>query len=762
MVWQHFKTHMGTVHHDLILEDLCGTWHEQRQGEAAKGALTLRDKAVCELALKALTFKHRITLDAPSTRHTKLGTDNNEVDLYMRCILVNIFMKRILGEKCVQTAGGKRAFDAAQAFVDTTGTAERNSTCETVDMAPGGDRSKRPEDWTLLDIMGRWLERHKGYLRDGEQGVLGTECIVQKDKTAEHIKEEATKKIEALGTEIENTVNEILKEIDKSPEGKSMENIIKKVKQGKDSASTTPPEHGPSMPSSPDGQGREGAGDSGTAQTVSTPAPAKPAPAKPATAAKPEAAKPVPPATTTTSSGGGSGSSGSGGGPAGKGAAREKGKQAGTGDNCEWQSILAAPKRTVHVLRYYTSDELQKMKTALQAFIDYMQHHTDQMDAYGANCDNSGWDDFGHDHLHKAQTVADVIRCRLMTGALWFANGDNAQGKTAEGTSIPVDSTQTALRCEVANVFGYMLKNQYCKNEGTWKRGVEYAWKTMKKMGRDDKPGAVTIPGPVMDGRCTQCGYKGSMTQLGIINGHIVEWLLTEGIMEDIAQMERQMPCDKNWKNYKQEKGGTDHEVIEEAEIHEVTEIEKKVVEQTKKVIEKVKDKIDQEIAKGAGAAAAAKPAATKPAKMTQPVEESPGRSDPGAGDTTVVSQTGVGEGHGPGPGQQPPPPTLLPSPAALPLPPPPAGKSTDDTGEEECKDEQSSSSASGAQTHEGSLVSVTSVPYSYPGEASCEILKTIREHERATSSTGTCDSPQRSSRHGSAGGVDNVLDALC
>ncbi|KJP84841.1 hypothetical protein AK88_05529 [Plasmodium fragile] len=129
----------------------------------------------------------------------------------------------------------------------------------------------------------------------------------------------------------------------------------------------------------------------------------------------------------------------------------------------------------------------------------------------------------------------------------------------------------------------------------------------------------------------------------------------------------------------------------------------------------------------------------------TPPADAAPTTSA-GTGQGTQTETTPPGPGPGPGPGQQPPPPP--PSRAASPeqgtvatttdtAAEKTAGKSKDDTGEEECTDEKSSSSASGAQTHEGSLVSVTSVPYSYPGEASCEILKTIRQQERATSSTG-------------------------
>ncbi|KJP86847.1 hypothetical protein AK88_03556 [Plasmodium fragile] len=264
MVWQHFKTHMGSMHHDLILEELCGTWHERRDGEEAKGALTPRDKAVCELALKALTFKHRITLDAPSTTHTTLGTDKHEVDLYMRCILVNIFMKRIIGLDCLEKGGGENAFRAAEALVTTGPQKAPNFACERMDMKDKSGRTGETGEWDLWYIMDRWFTRNTLVLRDGQQGVLGPHCTVERDKSAQDIKARANKKIEAVGQELEQEVQQILDAIETSPHGTRMEDIIQKVNTG-DSSSKTPPEHAP-----PPGEQQATPSSSGSSSSTTT------------------------------------------------------------------------------------------------------------------------------------------------------------------------------------------------------------------------------------------------------------------------------------------------------------------------------------------------------------------------------------------------------------------------------------------------------------------------------------------------------------
>ncbi|KJP90001.1 hypothetical protein AK88_00170 [Plasmodium fragile] len=241
---------MAQEDEDGLLGTLCEQPHDKEDAEE----LDEQNKALCQLALKALYFKHRIPLSVPSQGATDMADMGDTVEPYMRCILVNIFMKRILGETCVQTAGGQLAFTAAQDFVDTPGTAERNSTCEKEDAAPGGDRSKRPEDWTLLDIMGRWFTRNTTRLNDGHVGVLGQACTVnisaragQPEQVAlEQMKTTITDAMGAVGEDMTKTVKELKKKMQTSGRTKSIQDILEEEVSKEDSSSKTPQQHGPS------------------------------------------------------------------------------------------------------------------------------------------------------------------------------------------------------------------------------------------------------------------------------------------------------------------------------------------------------------------------------------------------------------------------------------------------------------------------------------------------------------------------------------
>ncbi|KJP87308.1 hypothetical protein AK88_02988 [Plasmodium fragile] len=213
------------------------------------------DKAVCWLVLKALSFKHGIQWMAGGTHLNNVHTEDATIEPYMKCILVNIFMKKIIGHKCLHLDGGRNAFKAATATRRQGQYQEPNMECEKEDRKDGTKtKGQNTAEWDPWDIMKRWLQRNKRYLSDGDWGVLGKECIVDRDNGAVgtneeqviEIKHRANNKIEEVGTALEAVVKEILKEIDSSSAGESMDSIIKKVKQGKDSASTTPQQHGQS------------------------------------------------------------------------------------------------------------------------------------------------------------------------------------------------------------------------------------------------------------------------------------------------------------------------------------------------------------------------------------------------------------------------------------------------------------------------------------------------------------------------------------
>ncbi|KJP85070.1 hypothetical protein AK88_05292 [Plasmodium fragile] len=227
--------------HDTFIQPLCDM---HQDGDQAGEIFNESDKAVCWLVLEALSFKHGIQWMRGGT-HLKTVQPRKQGDQtvmpYMKCILTNIFMKRIIGETCLRTGGGTQAFLAAQDLVRKGQEREPNMACEEADRKDGTKKKgENTEDWNLLTIMDRWLDRNKGYLRDGEVGVLGPDCTVERNKSALEIKEEATKKIEELGKEIEEDIQSILKEINDAGDSRSMDDILKRVQQGTHSSSTAP------------------------------------------------------------------------------------------------------------------------------------------------------------------------------------------------------------------------------------------------------------------------------------------------------------------------------------------------------------------------------------------------------------------------------------------------------------------------------------------------------------------------------------------
>ncbi|KJP84917.1 hypothetical protein AK88_05450 [Plasmodium fragile] len=540
---------------DFMIHTLCGASDDD---EEPGKRLDAKNIAICHLTLKALFFKHGIKLGASSETPESANTGADGIMPYMKCILTNIFMKRIIGSTCVEGAGGTRAFDAASGFVGTTGTAERNSTCEKADMAPGGDRSKRPEDWTLLDIMGRWFDRNRTRLHDGKEGILGKDCNVQlsptrnsqKQEVMTALKEKVKNEMKVVAEEITTGIQELKTEMDNSAIGQGIGKILTQKEKEEHHKETRQREEQSRPPAE---------------------RPAKPAPAPPVAAT---------PASPPSSGTGGTTSTG-----------RWKPRNTQE-DNCEWKNVMEKGHPGLLVKANYSLEELQKLNKVLDEFQQHMETHRDNIDSIGANCENYGWDDFTDAHGHTiGQKVADIMRCRGISTVLWFANKEDTdkQGQ---------DEMVNRFRCELANVLGYMLKNKYCKNEGNWKRGVEYAWQTVQNMGKSEF-GTGALTGPVVDNRCTQCGYEGSHTQLGVLNGHIVQWLMQAGLMGEIGKIEGDMPCEKDWKEYKTGKDRNDGSgKVDETKITEVTTMEKTVLEDTEKVIQDVKGKIDEELNK--------------------------------------------------------------------------------------------------------------------------------------------------------------------
>ncbi|KJP85431.1 hypothetical protein AK88_04934 [Plasmodium fragile] len=321
--------------------------------------------------------------------------------------------------------------------------------------------------------------------------------------------------------------------------------------------------------------------------TVATPAAGSeppPQPVKPATAAQPVAVKPASPpssgsGTTTTSSGGGGG--GKGAAPGGNGNTEHT--------TCKGQRILDGTHTEVYVVHGYNADQWHQVKEVLEEFIKYLGTNNENFDALGANCYNTGWNDFDDVAYYTGQRVADMMRCRLMSGALWFANTDTK------------DDHINRLRCEVVHVFGHLLKTLYCKDKGGYKRGTEYAWETFKSMQSQGQNGTALVPGPVVEGKCTMCGYDQHRRWSKAINWEIADWLLGDGtISSEIAQMQQAMPCTTKWTDYIKD-GEQQQESInknlDDKGLKQVALVTKEIVEKATKVFEQVKKKVEQEIA---------------------------------------------------------------------------------------------------------------------------------------------------------------------
>ncbi|KJP89174.1 hypothetical protein AK88_01260 [Plasmodium fragile] len=418
-----------------------------------------------------------------------------------------------------------------------------------------------------------------------------------------------------------------------------------------------------------------------------------------------------------------------------------------------------------------------------------MDNQAGYMEALGSNCNNAGWEDFKQGEYHTGQTVADMMRCRLMSTALWFAN---------ESThTAPKDIEDERMRCEVVNTFGYILKHLYCKPHPGWKRGVEYAWKTFQNMG-DEKLGTGLPPGPVTDKRCTQCGYEGSWRPPGIINGEMATWLLLQWrVMEKITHMERTMDCTKDWKTYQlqlrqdgtitanDEEGKTKLEAVKEEvkktaqqivnhmqeEVTDVlvtvsrcsngqeacgTELLKtiKVLEETIREREEAGTNAEDSVGTPPGSTTSARgsqpqaPASPEQAPAPLPASEGTGSQ----GETVATGVSGpTGTQGDPASGA-----------AAGPAPdskePRQPGSSAVDDYKSTCENTDSGPQSTTVISSGAASVSITPVTYNYGAAAPCKFLKELAEQaERAKSTPKTVENTKNDKRERAPSGETNV-----
>ncbi|KJP85109.1 hypothetical protein AK88_05261 [Plasmodium fragile] len=270
-VWEHFKEYMQNAE-DEIIELFCGPGMQEQSG----GMWNEEDQGICGLTLIALSFKYGLHLGASGETPQSANTGADGIIPYMKCILVNIFMKKIVGEKCLETAGGRQAFEAAQALMTAQSATPRNTTCEGQDLQ-SGDSSQNPDNWTLLHIMRRWFERNKTRLRDGDVGVLGSDCKVHargRASDGEALKEDIKKEIGVLGKDITDKVQQILPEVRTCTDNTCVKGILEKKNQEEGTSRSRTPgvqqaagSQGP-QPTTPSSSTSPGTSEPGTADNV--------------------------------------------------------------------------------------------------------------------------------------------------------------------------------------------------------------------------------------------------------------------------------------------------------------------------------------------------------------------------------------------------------------------------------------------------------------------------------------------------------------
>ncbi|KJP85426.1 hypothetical protein AK88_04929 [Plasmodium fragile] len=274
------------------MQTSCAAWQDPDTGDDLDQA----NKDLCELTLIALHFKHNIQTKRSGVDPGTTGAvvrNMEDMEAYVRCILVNIFMKKIIGKKCLQTPGGKWACGVAHGIFTNLGAKDvGNIECERKDAGEGGQKGISAKDRDFWQITDRWFTRNMQKINDGDTGILGEGCMVQKqprkggkDEHVGELKKKVQDEIKHVEQEIKENVQKILKRIEHCTTGDSacVKNVLDKEQEEATNKNETPPEtaavngKSPDVPTTPSSEGR-----ATTTSSSRTPADPGSAPAGPA------------------------------------------------------------------------------------------------------------------------------------------------------------------------------------------------------------------------------------------------------------------------------------------------------------------------------------------------------------------------------------------------------------------------------------------------------------------------------------------------
>ncbi|KJP84962.1 hypothetical protein AK88_05401 [Plasmodium fragile] len=190
----------------------------------------------------------------------------------------------------------------------------------------------------------------------------------------------------------------------------------------------------------------------------------------------------------------------------------------------------------------------EDMQHVLEEFVNYMEQIEDILDAYATNCEAAGWTRRGREDQGTKYTdhsVGDVMKCRLMVGALHFVTGWSNQLKKDNDPSHNDTAMKAIMRCLVANVFAYILAAIPCGKE--W-LGPDWAWETMKQFAAGSHDGS----NPISAGTCTRDVYTGINIGKGNLQEAVKNWLQqSPQISARINAIQKNQECNIDWDVYK-------------------------------------------------------------------------------------------------------------------------------------------------------------------------------------------------------------------
>ncbi|KJP85381.1 hypothetical protein AK88_04981 [Plasmodium fragile] len=200
-----------------------------------------------------------------------------------------------------------------------------------------------------------------------------------------------------------------------------------------------------------------------------------------------------------------------------------------------------ATKRGLWNQKHFDEILWKDMETVLRDFVRHIERTRHILDALAKSCENMGWDYKENDTAkYMGHTVGDVLKCRLMVGALYFMmDWHGAAGTGAERRHQNDDHFEGIMKCILVHVFERLLSESTCGDS----KGIRYAWKIIDKM---KMPGG--FDERTSGGTCKRNQYGDTNIGKGDLKGAVKEWLRNNPtVAQQLEQLREHNACKRRW-----------------------------------------------------------------------------------------------------------------------------------------------------------------------------------------------------------------------